>query len=148
MLVSSRSSRSLSTSRRAAFTLVEVLVVVAIVVILASVGTIATLTYLENARIDAARTKASNLEQRYKEHMAKTLGASAEQFQLTDLAQYFDDGQKSLIDPWGQQYQMMVVTDAMTGRERVFFYTYAKLNGQQRMIGSPQDLEAQVNGGQ
>src|SRR5436189_6298914 len=147
MLVSPRSSRSLSVSRRAAFTLVEVLVVVAIVVILASVGTIATLTYLENAKIDAARTKAANLEQRYKEHMAKTLGASAENFQLGDLAQYFDDGERSLIDPWGQQYQFQVVQDAQTGRERMFFYTTAKMNGQQRMIGAPMDLEPQVNGG-
>ena len=146
MIVAVKSSRSVS--RRAAFTLVEVLVVVAIVVILASVGTLATFKFLEDAKVDAARQKAVNLDNWYKSYMAKNPDLNIQDFQdITVLAQYAEDGPKSLMDPWGQMYQFMPIDDAAAGRTRMFFYTTAMVDGQQRMIGSPKDLEGQANGG-
>ena len=48
-------------TRRAAFTLLEILVVVAIVVILAGVGVVATTTYLENAKKSKAQLGCNGL---------------------------------------------------------------------------------------
>jgi general secretion pathway protein G len=145
MLVARQSTRSMS--RRAAFTLVEVLVVVAIVVILASVGTLATFKFLEDAKVDAARAKANNLSTVYDSYMVKNPDMSIEMFQdISVLEPFLNDGIKGLLDPWGNTYQFMPVSDATTGRPRMFFYTTAVVDGRQRMIGSPKDLEGQVNG--
>lgn len=137
MIVSTRSARSVS--RRAAFTLVEVLVVVAIVVILASIGTLATFKFLEDAKVDAARTKAQQLQTYYKTWSTRNDGAPLEDISV--LAQYAEDGQKALYDPWGNVYQFSYVDDANAGTQRLFIYTVRENNGVQYTYGAPKDLE-------
>ena len=72
MLVSA--NRSLARRSREAFTLLEVLVVVAIIVILAGIASVAMMSYIEEARIDAARTQMTNFENGARNYMAKHEG--------------------------------------------------------------------------
>lgn len=107
---------------RPAFTLVEVLVVMAILVVLAGAGTVATMSYLANARIDAAKLKASSISK------ACTAYATANEgtwpAALTDLTNPADGrkpllegGDAAITDPWGKRYNMQIVTDN-NGNER------------------------------
>ena len=137
MLASARLSRSMT--HRAAFTLVEVLVVVAIVVILASIGTLATFKFLEDAKVDAARAKAEQLQIYAKTWMTRNDGQFPSDISV--LAQYAEDGERALLDPWGGSYQITQVQDPMTGRPRVFIYTIHDNNGQQFTYGAPKTLE-------
>jgi general secretion pathway protein G len=91
-------------TRRAAFTLMEVLVVVAIVVILASVGTIATLTFLEGAKEDKAKQQMMNLSLAEKAWSLKNSGNQLPQGDLSPLADFLEQGQAALMDPWNQQF--------------------------------------------
>jgi general secretion pathway protein G len=142
MLASARLTRS--NTRRAAFTLVEVLVVVAIVVILASVGTLATFKFLEDAKVDTARAKAENLLT-----ATKTWQTKNDNQQVTDitvLIPYLEAGEKGLYDPWNNMYSVQYMEDASSPYPRPFVGTTAMVDGQQRIIGAPRDLEFQVNG--
>jgi general secretion pathway protein G len=144
MLASARLARS--NTRRAAFTLVEVLVVVAIVVILASVGTLATFKFLEDAKVDTARAKAENLVTAVKAWQVKN-----DNQQVTDITvvlQFLEGGEKGLLDPWGQPYQIQYVQDPSSPYPRPFVFTNAMVDGQQRIVGAPKDLEMQMNNGQ
>jgi general secretion pathway protein G len=55
-------ARGTRDTTRAGFTLMEVLVVAAILVILAGTGTIILFRYLEDARVDAAKVRIKNVE--------------------------------------------------------------------------------------
>jgi general secretion pathway protein G len=138
MLASARLTRP-NLTRRAAFTLVEVLVVVAIVVILASIGTLATFKFLEDAKVDAARQKAEQLQMYAKTWMTRNDGAEIQDISV--LAQYAEDDQKALFDPWGNPYQITWVSDPVSGRQRLFIFTVRESNGQQLTYGAPKDLE-------
>jgi general secretion pathway protein G len=141
MLASARSARTINT-RRAAFTLVEVLVVVAIVVILASIGTIATFKFLEDAKVDAARAKANQLQTYAKAWQSKNDGQFITSDNIDLLANYAEDGEKALYDPWGGKYMAELRVDPLTGRERLYIYTqYQGRNGQVYEYGSPKDME-------
>ena len=59
--------RSPSARRRSAFTLLEVLVVVAIILVLASVATVAVLQIQSDNKADTAKMNAINLEKALKE---------------------------------------------------------------------------------
>jgi general secretion pathway protein G len=101
--------RSNRAARRAAFTLVEVLIVVAILVVLAGVGGITYMKYLEDSRKDRAKID------------IKSLSTAVEAFQikhgsppdsLATLTQPDADGSRPAIsnaeilrDPWGNAYQ-------------------------------------------
>jgi len=93
-------------SRRSAFTLLEMLVVVAIIVLLASVGTYAVMNALEAAKRDTAKVKAKALESAINAY--KTRHGSLPN-QIRDLM-VADDGppliveEAALRDPWGQEY--------------------------------------------
>lgn len=141
MLVSSRSTRSLSVSRRSAFTLVEVLVVVAIVVILASVGTIATLKFLADAKVDNARMSAMTIVEAAKAFELKNPdGVDFTQTGPEVLIPYLDKGAAGLIDPWGAQYQISYVENADNyGSRRVFVYTVSPDDG--KTYGWPKEFE-------
>lgn len=142
MLASARLARS--NTRRAAFTLVEVLVVVAIVVILASVGTLATFKFLEDAKVDTARAKAENLLT-----AAKSWSVKNDNQQVTDitvLIPFIEGGERGLRDPWGEPYQIQYVEDPSSPYPRPFVSTNATVDGQQRVIGAPRDLESMMNG--
>jgi len=102
--------------RRAAFTLLEVLIVVAILVILAGVGGVTMLKYLDDARKDKARIDVKTLSDVVKTYEVKHDGPPAN---LQALTQPDTDGSKpylesaeALRDPWGGEYQF----DPGTGR--------------------------------
>ena len=142
MLASARSART-NITRRAAFTLVEVLVVVAIVVILASVGTIATLKFLDDAKVDNARLSAAVIVDTAKANEAKLDGINFEQEGLGILSQYLDKGDAGLLDPWSQQYQVKYVQVqsqyTSTTSTRIYVFTFHKDSGQE--IGWPREFE-------
>jgi general secretion pathway protein G len=95
-------------ARRNAFTLIEVLIAIAIVLVLAGVGSIFVFGYLEDAKKNRATIDIQNLTQRAKEYEAKC----GERPQTLDNLLSPPNGMKplidsatALIDPWGQQYQ-------------------------------------------
>ncbi len=120
-------------TRRAAFTLLEVLVVVAILVILAGVGVVATTRYLEDARKAKAQLACQGIAQAIDNYIKNP--ANAEGLPPTgvqDLVNppfggtgYLKNGEADLVDPWGQQYQMEQIQQA-DGSEGFIVFTYAK----------------------
>ncbi len=93
MLVSGH--RTLARRSREGFTLLEVLVVVAIIVILAGVAGVAMFRYIEDARVDTARTQMTNFENAAKNYMAKNEGVPPQT--LNDLVAP-QDGSKPLLE--------------------------------------------------
>ncbi len=140
MLASARLARS-NVTRRAAFTLVEVLVVVAIVVILASVGTIATLKFLADAKVDNARMSAMTIEQVANTYQLKNSDtADFSNGDTSVLIPYLEKGAKGLVDPWGGQYQITYVqNDDSYGGRRIFVYTVSQDDG--KTYGWPKEFE-------
>ena len=120
-------------SRRAAFTLLEVLVVVAIIVILAGVGVVATTRNLEDARKSKAQLQCKGIEQAIKSYKMNTANQLGEDPSgLGDLLTppfggtgFLANGQQDLIDPWGNQYQMKAHTQG-DGSQTILVYTYSK----------------------
>jgi general secretion pathway protein G len=94
--------------RRAAFTLMEMLVVVAILVVLAGAAVPIYLRYLDQARIDRARVDCKNLEQAAEAYKIRYGDYPAS---LQVLTQPQPDGTlptlevSSLLDPWQREYQ-------------------------------------------
>jgi len=86
--------------RRSAFTLMEVLVVVAIIVILASVGTIATLKFLEDAKEDQAIMQMQNMETVLKSWQMKNSGQELDPANISVLADGLDKQQAALYSPF------------------------------------------------
>lgn len=92
-------------ARRAAFTLLEVLIVVAILVILASAASFSLFRYLDDAKKGKAQTEMNAIltcvKKYYAEHgewppagnLAATVGPMME-------------GNQQLLDPWGQPYTL------------------------------------------
>jgi general secretion pathway protein G len=93
---------------RGGFTLMEVLVVVAILVVLAGTGGVIYLRYLEEAYKDRARIDVRTLTQVVETYQVKHGDYPAS---LAVLTQPQQDGSKpylepsALIDPWGREYQ-------------------------------------------
>jgi general secretion pathway protein G len=97
---------------RAAFTLMEMLVVVAILVVLAGAGGMIYMRYLDDARKDTARTQCKTvLAQAAAAYQLKYGDFPAS---LETLTQPTSDGGKpfletsALVDPWGRAYQYAV----------------------------------------
>src|SRR5438477_7252371 len=91
--------------RRGGFTLMEVLVVVAILVVLAGVGVPIYMNYLENAKKDIAHTTATSLGQACQAFQTR-MGRPPESLQELVTP---PDGkplveEKMLRDPWNQPY--------------------------------------------
>jgi general secretion pathway protein G len=94
--------------RRAAFTLMEVLVVVAILVVLAGIGGVIFLRAQEDAYRDIARIDLKSLTEACQAY-ARSHGGENPQT-LQELVQPSDGGRpyleaKKLLDPWGRPYQ-------------------------------------------
>jgi general secretion pathway protein G len=92
--------------RRTAFTLMEVLVVVAILVVLAGVGVPIYMRYLEESKKDVAKTSIAALSQSCQTFKVK-YGRLPEN--LTELVTPPEGAtpyveQKMLTDPWGKEY--------------------------------------------
>jgi general secretion pathway protein G len=105
-------------TRRAGFTLLEVLVVVAILVILAGVGVVATTSYLEKARKNQAQLQCKSLANACETYYLDPQSGGNYPENLQQLLQPFGgtagagsllkNGERDLINPWGQPYSYQV----------------------------------------
>lgn len=125
---SARQQAGLRAARRAAFTLLEVLIVVAILVILASAASIALFKYLDDAKEGRALADMQAIEKAIKAYYMKNDQQWPPQTPegLQVVAQYLEQGQQGLISPWGSQYywQLDMTPDDTTGgqKERPIVY--------------------------
>ena len=116
------------TRRRSAFTLLEVLVVVAIILVLASVSTVAVLQIREDNKSDIAKITATSLANSVKIYVNKK---GERPGSLEDVLQFVDGNDPSkLIDPWNQPYQIGE-QDNGTGVINYFVFTVHPKTGEQ-----------------
>jgi general secretion pathway protein G len=94
-------------ARRAAFTLLEVLIVVAILVILASAASISLFRYLEDAKVGKAKTEMNTIKscigKYYTEHQDWPPQGS-----LVQTVGPMMEGNQTLTDPWGGTYTFSI----------------------------------------
>jgi len=113
---------------RRAFTLLEVLVVVAIIVVLASVASIAVFRELENSKSRKAEQDMMTLDKMAKAFMLKSEGqVTPETFNIhePEFIRSLEGGPNSLMDPWGHEYQVEPGIGG-NGEPRVVFFTINK----------------------
>ncbi len=114
MIVSS--VRRPAVQRRAAFTLLEVLVVVAILVILAAVAGVYVFGYLDDAKIDTAQQTCAMFESQCKafavknDRMPENLGELV--VGVNGRNPLVDGGPAALQSPWGGTYELEIGLDA------------------------------------
>jgi general secretion pathway protein G len=113
-------------TRRDAFTLVEVLVVMAIIVILAGIASVGVMRYLDNAKELTAETQMKNIATAYNSYFIKT-GSESYPNSLQELIQptdggraYLEGGIQAITSPWGEQYTVQIV-DTSAGPKPVVF---------------------------
>ena len=118
MLLSTiRSHRALSairSTRRAAFTLLEVLIVVAILVILASAASVALFRYLEDAKVGRAKTDMRAIEKALQAYYLQN-DTYPSQDQIQVLSPFLDQGSEGLMDPWKRPYSFEIMAGEDTG---------------------------------
>ena len=91
---------------RRAFTLLEVLVVMAIILIIAGGATFAAMSYLAKAKVNSAYTQMSKIENTVKSYASLNEGNYPES--LSALVQdpngqpLLEGGQAAITDPWGK----------------------------------------------
>jgi len=120
-------------SRRSAFTLIEVLVVVAILVILAGIATVALFRNIEDAKKTKAQLQAKTIATAIESYMASPANPMQQPpSSLEELLQpatggtsYLKNGQQDLIDPWGNMYQVKQITGG-DGNVDYLVFTVAK----------------------
>lgn len=95
-------------SGRSGFTLLEVLVVVAILVILASVGIVATTKYLEDAKKNKAQLQCQSIAEACEAYYLNPQSGNQYPSTTQELLSppfggqsYFKNGQADLASPWG-----------------------------------------------
>jgi general secretion pathway protein G len=93
--------------RRSAFTLVEVMVVMAIIVILASLATVGTMRYLNNAKELTDEARATQIAKAYISEFNKTGGDQWPE-DPSMVATYLDKGSADLVNPWNVPYQVSI----------------------------------------
>src|SRR5947207_15916544 len=102
-------SPSSRVAARSAFTLLEVLIVVAILVVLAGVSSIYVFRYLHDAKVDAAKTSATTLSKACQAYEIRYGGRPESLLQLIQPPDagkpFIEGGQEALVDPWGQPFQ-------------------------------------------
>lgn len=124
-----------SPARREAFTLIEVLVVVAILVILATIAAIYVPKQLNEAKKGTAVTGCATIAKAidsYSMNSANPGGSDEERMPPSpqSLAQpgwatsFLPDGSNSLVDPWGKQYQFQP-SQKEDGTTYIIVYTHA-----------------------
>jgi general secretion pathway protein G len=108
-------------SPRSAFTLLEVLVVVAILVVLASVSSIYVFGYLEEAKTKKAMLQANLIAKAAKSYYANH-GGSTEGLNLQALIApprpLLEGGTDAIKDPWGKPYNLVVGSED-TGTQNI-----------------------------
>ena len=98
-----------SHSRRSAFTLLEVLVVVAIIVVLASVSSIYVFKFFDDSKKDKALMDMQALNTAYQSYKLKT---DEDLSDISQLAPYMTQGTSALSDPYGNRYQIRQMSNA------------------------------------
>lgn len=144
-------SRKLRRRKNKGFTLLEVLLVMAILIILMSMVGGAYFTYFANSQEDACRLQMSSIEQAVKAYYMKT-GQRPQQLQ--DLIQppsgmsqqkwkgpYLEGG-KIPVDPWGNPFQLSYGGDANNSRTLVVILKSFGSDGQE---GGGNDITNQAN---
>ncbi|HET6576356.1 MAG TPA: prepilin-type N-terminal cleavage/methylation domain-containing protein [Fimbriiglobus sp.] len=127
-MIARPASRRLAARTRAGFTLIEVLVVVSIIVILASVATFAAVSYLSGAKIDQATLQATNIQKAATAYFVKSgvWPDSLQQLVMRDpnsgAGPLLEGGESALLDPWQNPFQFEVMPD-QTGTERFVVFT-------------------------
>jgi general secretion pathway protein G len=122
--------RSSSARRRSAFTLLEVLVVVAIILVLASVATVAVLQIQSDNKQDTAKMNAINLEKSLKTYILKNDGNPPQDIQ--EILRFVDGGDPNkLVDPWGQPYQIGTQDTGTGGNPNYYVFTVNPETGEQ-----------------
>lgn len=106
MMLASTTSVHRRITRRAAFTLLEVLVVVAILVILAGVASISIFRYMEDAKVGRAKSDMKTIEGAYKKYYSEK---SEWPQDISLIAPQLEQGQAGLLDPWGNRYTVEIV---------------------------------------
>jgi general secretion pathway protein G len=124
--------RKMARRERSAFTLLEVLVVVAILVVLASVASIYVFRYLDDAKKDKAYLQAKNIEKAAKAYITKQ-ATDPDLPDLTSVQQliapgngqkpFLEGGTEAIKDPWGQVYQIRQAQDDVGGATIEVFTT-------------------------
>jgi general secretion pathway protein G len=126
-VIVANANRRLASRTRKGFTLMEVLVVVAILIILASLATFSFMRFREDAMIDKATLDMRTIQAACKAYNAR---ANAWPDSLQDLVTpldggrpFLESGAAALIDPWGQPYQYTVQLNPLTGEEEPVIFT-------------------------
>jgi len=127
-MIARPTNRRLAAHRRAGFTLVEVLVVVTILVILASLATFAAMRYLGEAKENECKLKMQKVEQAAKNYMVINDGNPPQS--LEELINRSPDGKPPLLEggesaitsPWGTPFQLEYQNDQF-GSPRVVVST-------------------------
>lgn len=89
---------------RAAFTLMEVLIVVAILVVLASVSSIYVFKFLDDSKKQTARLKMDNLTTVARACQLKTEFNGAFPQTLQEMGPYLETAD-AIVDPWGNEFK-------------------------------------------
>lgn len=119
-------------SRRAAFTLLEVLVVVAILVILATVASIAVTRNLDDAKKSQAHLKAAAIAKAMESYYISPNSGNTYPLTIQDLvspswggSSFLNDPQADRVDPWGKEYQIQpaAAADGSTQGKPLVFTT-------------------------
>lgn len=108
-LVPSSLKSAQKAQRRAAFTLMEILVVVAIIVVLAGVASVSVFRYLDNAKVSSARSSCVTIAKAVKAYNLQTGGYPGSLKELlvpVDGGKPYIEEEAQLYDPWGKEYQM------------------------------------------
>lgn len=105
-------------SRRAAFTLMEMLVVVAIVVVLAGLGGFYVMGQLKEAQKDAAKVQCKVLRNAVSTYMLRNKNQAPQNLEALRIKgpggeTAILDADASIIDPWGNPYIMEVGPDGV-----------------------------------
>lgn len=110
LLTTIRSKRSRAT-RRAAFTLLEVLIVVAILVILAGSASIALFKYLEDAKVGRAEADMRQIEQSVKKIYIESGGTQwPDMSQQQAVASNLEQGLAGMQSPWNTPYTWEIMS--------------------------------------
>jgi general secretion pathway protein G len=123
-------TRRRQSRRRSAFTLLEVLVVVAIIVAMAGVASIYVFKYLDDSKKSAARASCHTLATAVETFITQNDGNPPENNNLQAVRPYIKEtGGDPFIDPWRQPYNFALVD--INGKPTVKVFTHVPGTGEE-----------------